>query len=385
MTERKVRVVEVLEALVGGTKKHVLDLCLGLDTDRFEVHALLSPLRDSDAEGTTRSLRSAGVRVTHIPMRRGIDPVRAAQCIAQVTRYLKQVRPDLLHAHSSIAGLVGRVAARRARTPGVVYTPHGFPFCMHSSRLGRASFLAVERGLARWTDRIIAVCEGEREIAVTSGVGQPDQCVVIENGIEFPPTPAIQRDEKLSVLALPTNAQVVLCVGDLRPQKGHRFAIRAMATVASLVPDAHLVIAGEGELRSELEAEATRAGVSDRVHLVGTRTDVPELLALCDVFCQPSLWEGCPYALIEAAGAGCSVVGSEIPGIADIVRDGETGWLAPAGDARALAECLVDALSLPVDARRRGDAAREFVRDRHSLERMIAQTAALYERLAGTD
>ena len=159
-------------------------------------------------------------------------------------------------------------------------------------------------------------------------------------------------------------------------------------------PEAHLVIAGEVDphIKRSIEFNLRRltvkpdasgpVDVSSHVHLLGERSDVPELLACCDVFCQPSLWEGCPYALIEAAAAGCALAGSDIPGITDIIHPGKTGWLAPADDAPGLAATLTDALSDAGERQRRGLAASQLVRQRHSLKRMVDLTGTLYEQVA---
>lgn len=381
MATERVRVVQVLEAVVGGTKKHVLDLCRSLDPDRFELHALLSPLRDPDPAATRALLEQAGVGVVHIPMRRGPAPMSDIRARRSIHDALRRIRPHVLHAHSAKAGLLGRLAARRAPASAVVYTPHSFPFTMAVSPPLRATYLWLERLLARHTDRIVCVCESERETALEARVAPPNRLVVIENGIALSPPPHVDRTRNLQALGLPADARPILCVGDLRAQKGHEFALRAMPAVLRQEPRARLLIAGEGPLRARLERMAAPLG--DRVHLLGRRDDVPDLLACCDIFCQPSLWEGCPYALIEAAAARCALVGSAIPGIVDIIEDGVTGLLAQAGSPDDLARALLDALAHD-DARRLwGRAAHALVMQRYTLERMVGMTADLYVELAG--
>jgi len=228
---------------------------------------------------------------------------------------------------------------------------------------------------------VVGVCESERRLAVSSGVVPPERCTTIENGVEFSPLPRVDRAQKLASLGLPADAQVILCVGDLRPQKGHLRAIMALREVREAVPGAHLLIAGEGPARRRLESAAAACG-EGHVHLLGQRDDVRELLACCDVFCQPSLWEGCPYALIEAAAAGCGIVGTAIPGIVDIVEDGVTGWTAPVRPEESLAAALIDALAHPRKRERRGLAAWRLVKERHSLARMVELTGRLYEQVA---
>lgn len=382
MVSRRVRVTQVLEACVGGTRKHVLDLCTGLDPERFELSAVLSPLRDRDFATTSRILKDAGVRVIEFPVHRSMNPVSLASAIAGLAPILRELRPHIVHAHSAIAGFIGRNAARRVGVSRAVYTPHGFPFLMDVPAPVKTLLVTAERRLGRVTDRIICVCESERDIALKYRVTPPESCVCIPNGIRLGPVPEVNSSEVRARLGLPEQCRLVLSVGDLRRQKGYDTAVRAIKLLQGVVPDAHLLIAGEGDQRPALEQLVTREGLGDVVHLPGHRSDVPELLCSCDVYCQPSRWEGCPYALIEAASHGCALVATAIPGNIDVVRHGETGWLSPADDATGLALALRDALGDAGERLRRGRAASALVRERHDIMYMLQATAALYEELA---
>lgn len=375
MPSDRIRVTEVLEATVGGTARHVLDLCEGLSVQRFELQVIWSPLRDPDPETSYRRLRQAGAEVVPVPMRRGLSPVHDLAALRAIRQALRRFTPHIVHSHSAKAGLLGRLAAfGRAST---IYTPHAFPFLMDVSAPQRVAVLALERWLGRRTDRTVAVCASERQVALEARVTTPERCIVINNGIAPPPAVAIARAARLAEIGLPPGAQVILCVGDLRPQKGHTFAVQAMEAVVAQVPSAHLLIAGSGELEGRLLSAADP--VAEHVHLLGSREDVWELLSCCDVFCQPSLWEGCPYAVIEAAASGCAIVGSDIPGIADLLEGGRCGWSVPAKDSGALAEALCQALRSPAERERRAQEAAALAADEYTLEGMLKATAELYE------
>jgi glycosyltransferase involved in cell wall biosynthesis len=382
VADRRLRILEVLEATVGGTKKHLLDLCRGLDPARFEITAALSFTRDPSPQQTRAILEEAGVAVLEIPMQRGPSPAGDRRALRALRDLIGELQPDVVHTHSTKAGLVGRAACRQVGFRRVLYTPHGFSFQMNVAAPLRCAYAEMERNLARSTYRIIAVCESERQLALRWRICEPQRCVVIPNGIEFRPPPAIVRAAKLEKLGLTPDVKLILCVGDLRPQKGHLYAVGALPAVLRQYPNTVLAIAGSGELERALEARAKALGVRDHLLLLGLRSDVPELLVCCDVFCQPSLWEGCPYAVIEAAGMDCAVVGSAVPGITDLVQDGVTGWLVPPGNSEALAQALLSALADRQERRRRGQAAAQYVRTRHSIEQMVAQTAKLYEETA---
>jgi len=382
VTDRRVRVVHVLEATVGGTKKHVLDLCTHLDPARFDCHAILSPLRDPCFDETRLVLQQAGVHSICVPMRRSLSWTEQRARINELRHVLRKLRPDIVHCHSSVAGLVGRIAARRETVAATVYTPHGFPFCMQVSLPLRLALWAVEAWLGRSTTRIVAVGEGERQVALQRHITTSDRCVVIQNGVNQPAPPRVDRSQKLLAVGVPPDARTVLCVGDLREQKGHVYAIKALGLLAHEEPPVHLLIAGEGELAGRLDSLARELGIPDRLHLLGARRDVPELLACCDVFCQPSLWEACPYAVVEAAVGACAIVGTDIAGIREIVRPPGSGWLVPPGDAEELSRALQAALAAPEERAKRGARVAHRTRDKHSIKRMIALTEALYEDVA---
>lgn len=375
MPER-LRVVQVLEAALGGSRKHVLDLCTRLDPARFELHAVVSPLRDPNPDETREVLEQAGVPAHCVPMRRQPDPCSDARCLAQIRQVLRAVRPQVVHCHSSKAGALGRLAAWLEGGVATVYTAHGFAFGMRVNPVARALYTQVERALGRRTDRLVALCASERELALRAGLTTPERCVVIENGLA-PASPAsVDRAALLRSVGLGEDSRVVLCVGDLREQKGHRYAIEALGRLAQRDPRLWLVILGEGTLRSKLEQLAARVAPG-RVRLAGTRDDVAHWLACCEVFCQPSLWEGCPYALLEAAQAGCGLVAAEVCGNQDVVEGG-AGWLVPAGDSELLAGALWEALGDAEERARRGALARARVDERYTLERMARLTAELY-------
>ena len=380
MASHRLRVAQVLEATVGGTARHVLDLCEGLDRDAFELLVLWSPTRDAHPERSVARLKAAGAQVALVPMARGPSPVADMAALRTVRRALQGFAPDIVHAHSSKAGMLGRLAAAGGPTsPATVYTPHAFSFLMNVSPARRALYLAVERRLGRSTDRLVAVCESERQVALDADVIAPERCVVIRNGVPAPEPGAADRAAGPPVPGLPPAATVILCVGDLRPQKGHVYAAAAMRQVTRSLPAAHLVIAGEGPKRGAILHAAGEA--IGHVHLLGHRDDIPRLLARCDVFCQPSLWEGCPYALLEAAAAGRALVGSDVPGVSDILQEGRCGWPVRPADAEALTLALCEALQDPAARAARGRAAAALVAEQYTLEGMVAQTAEFYAEL----
>jgi glycosyltransferase involved in cell wall biosynthesis len=174
---------------------------------------------------------------------------------------------------------------------------------------------------------------------------------------------------------------VVGTVGRLVDQKGFRDLIAAAPQVLAAVPQAHFVIVGSGELAGKLQRQAQQAGVAHRVHFAGWRSDVMACYDAFDLFVLPSLWEGCPYTLLEAMGCGRAVVATRVPGSVDIVREGETGRLVEPAQPAALAEAIIALARDPERRRQMGERGREVVERDYTLARFIAKVEALYEEV----
>ena len=381
MRTESIRVAHVLEATVGGTKRHLCDLALGLYPrrfrqrfqQRFRQHVFLSRERDpASADEMIARLQAGGIEVTVIPMTRGLSLAADWRALRMLEAALRAWQPDIIHGHSSKAGFLARAVKSPAKR---VYTPHGFAFQMRGGGFRNALYLALERWAGRRTDALIALCESEKRLAVERGIVVEERVRVIENGVAVPHVAPDVRPPA----DVPHGRPLVGTVGALTEQKETLTLVVAMAYIRRCFPDSQLVVVGEGHLRSMIEGEVQRLEIADAVRLLGQRNDVPAILAALDVFVLPSLWEGLPYALLEAMAAGVPCVGSAIPGITDLITDGETGLLA--SGPRPVAEGVMRLLSEPELARRCADGALARVRTRNTISHMVAQTAALYEEL----
>ncbi|MBI3945928.1 MAG: glycosyltransferase family 4 protein [Armatimonadetes bacterium] len=381
-----IRVTHILEATLGGTGRHLADVGCGLAAAGFAVEAVISLRRAEDFAPKAQRLAEAGVTLTEVPMARAIAPADDARALWRLYRHLRRSQPDLVHAHSSKAGILGRVAARWARVPVVVYSPHAFAFQMRSGYAPRTLYLRLERLAGRWTDCLVAVSHAEADLAAAAGLLPKARIAVIENGVD--PAETVSRAEGAAVrqaLGIAPQAPVVLFAARLVEQKAPEVLVRAALRVLERHPDAVFLLAGEGPLRPLLEQEIARANGEPNVRLLGYRPDAARLYAAADLFALPSRWEGLPYALLEAMAAGLPVVASDIPAIAEAAPCGETALLVPPDDPGALAEALECLIREPDDARALGAAGRERVRRCYTLDRQVARLGALYQRLCGFD
>ena len=373
-----IRIAQVVEAAEGGCKRHVLGLLAGLDPQRFVQTAIVSPWRERDIADQVADATDGRVEAIRWDVRRDLHPWLDFAAYRFLRALFRERDFDVIHCHSAKAGFLGRLAGRGLRA-AVLYTPHCFPFMMDVSPLRHRLYLSMERFAGRLTDRLIAVSPSEAEIAARLHVVPEGRIVTVENGIA-PQAVPVDAARKRADLGIGADQPVVLSVGALRPQKGYRYLIEAAPEVLATHGDAVFLVAGDGELRPELERLIAQLSIGERVRLLGTRDDVPELLGVAGCFVIPSLWEGGPYALLEAMAAGVPVVGTRIPGVADWLREGETGFAADPAQPSRLAAGITAVLSGPTEARSRAAAARDMVLSRNTEDRWLREMARVYER-----
>ena len=383
--DRPIRVARVIARLnIGGPAQHVTLLTAGLDRARFVTTLITGVVGEREGD-FTEAARARGVEPVVIPeLGRAIRPTRDLVALYKLVRLFRRLRPDIVHTHTAKAGALGRLAARMAGVPVTVHTFHGHVLEGYFSPAATRTFLAIERWLARGTDRLVTVSPRLRAQLLAMGIGRPDQVEVVPLGLDLgrfrlgrsASAPALRAS-----LGLAPGTPLLGSVGRLVPIKDHPTLFRA---VAQLGPDgeaAHLVVVGDGEDRPALARLAQALGVSARVHFLGWRADLETILNELDVVICSSRNEGTPVALIEAMAAGVAVLSTEVGGVADLVTHGETGWLVPPGDPSAMAGAIRRLLAEPNLRARLAAAGRGVALDRHDVTRLIARIERLYTGL----
>jgi glycosyltransferase involved in cell wall biosynthesis len=383
------RVLHVLEATIGGTKRHLLDLAPGLRAQGWDVEVACPRVRDEHHGDVSfwDDLARAGVPAHEIPMRRRPLNATNARAVGSLARLIRTGRYDVVHAQSSIAGALARpaveIAALGSRHPKVVYSPHGFAFLSEEWGGRRGLFLRIERALGRFTDRLIAVSQTEKDQTVAAGIAPAERVAVVPNGVVSASIPATRRKigEVVPELAAWEGTPIVGTISRMVPQKDPLTWVRVAARVRELVGDVRFVWIWGGDMEPEMRAEAAWLGLGDHIAFLGHRPDAREILSALDVFLLTSVFEGLPYSAIEALACGTPVVATDVTGTQDVVLPGESGLLAPAGDVEALAQHVASLLASREEARRLGRRGREDVLARFSVERMVERTADLYREL----
>lgn len=357
------RVLFVINDLArAGAEKQLVELCLGLPRSRYQPHILIL----KEINHFQHQLAEAHVPVSALG-RRGYWDLRVGPRLVSGVRRL---RPDVLHSFLFLGNLhavpVGRLLGVRA-----VIASQRTSYDASLGRLLRWLARRVHSAADRVITNSLATLKEER------AAGAPEHKLVhIPNGVRFrPELPRVDRGE----LGWP-DGPLALSVGQLTADKGHADLVDAWAHVIRSLPEARLVIAGEGPLRAPLEARIRERGLGSRVVLAGARGDVERLLAACDLFVHPSVNEGMPNAVLEAMAAGRPVIGTRAGGIPEALGQ-SAGTLVPARDPAALAAAVETYLRNPALRRSAGEAGRERSRSEFSVDRMVQRTVDLYETL----
>jgi len=350
----------------GGTEQTILELIAGLDGARWRC--VLMHRQPSASPLVAGAERLAVPQVT-LASARG---VRGLGLVPRIAQGIRAQRPAVVHAHLTfpLACKFSLVAAVLARAPAVVATAQLF-MELPSTRSARAQ----HRIVASTVNQYIAV---SRHVAasVHERLHVPrEKITVIHNAVALGRFPLVSERRLRTELAGGRDVPVVLTVARLDPQKGHTCLLEA----AALVPTAVFVIAGDGPENGALQARARALGLHDRVRFLGSRDDVPDLLAACDMLVLPSLYEGLPLAALEAMAAARPVVATAIGGTDEAVLHGVTGLLVPAGDPAALAMAVRALIDNPELARGFGERGRARVEADFAAPAMVRQVAALYD------
>ncbi|MBY0276539.1 glycosyltransferase [Candidatus Binatia bacterium] len=371
---------------VGGPALHTVLLNERLPRERYDGRLVTGVADPSEGDYLALHGRVADERLVRIPsLGRELSATRDLRTLAALLALVRRVRPHVVHTHTAKAGTLGRLAAILAGVPVRVHTFHGHVFDGYFSPAKTRAFLAVERALARRTERILTVSDHVRDELLALGIGRPEQVTVVPLGLDLAPFTRAEEERGAlrRELRVGDDTPLVGIVARLVPIKAHEVFLDAAARIAARVPTCRFVVVGDGERREELTAHARELGIGERVHFLGWRADLVRVHADLDVMLLTSRNEGSPVALIEAMAAGLPVVATAVGGVPDLVRDGVHGHLAAMDDAAALAEATIALLADPVRRHALGMAGRARVLARHGAERLVADVDRVYrEELA---
>jgi glycosyltransferase involved in cell wall biosynthesis len=313
-------------------------------------------------------------------MGRSIHPVRDLRTIWKLYQLLREMKPDVVHTHTSKAGFVGRWAAKFARVPVIVHTFHGHTFYGYFGPVKTRAFIMLEQMTSRITDTIIALTQGlRRDLADVYHITRKEHITVLPLGLDLEPFASLPRKSGAfrRQWNIPQDVPLIGIVGRFVRVKNHALFLKSAALIRQQMPDAHFVLVGDGELHDEILAQIDALGLRDAVTLTGWQKEVAEAYADMDVFVITSVNEGTPVTVIEALATGCPVVTTNVGGLPDLLDGGLLGRLVETENAEAVASGVIETLNNPPDT----SVAQRAMIDRYGIDRLVSDLDSLYRGL----
>ena len=348
---------------IGGAQVHVKDLAIALQKDRHQVLVL------TGQQGVfNEDLREANIK--SIPckfLQKQINPFLDGKSLRFILHVISEFKPDLIAAHSSKTGILGRLASRISRVP-CVFTAHGWSFTTGIPQPHRTIYRMLEKATTPFADKIICVSEYDRTIGIKAGMSA-EQLITVHNGME---------DIDSRLIANPTQSQVVkvAMIARFDRQKDHQTLIEAFQGL-----NAELILVGDGPNMLRAQQQVEKLKLNKQVKFLGFRQDIAQILARVQIFTLISNWEGLPCTIIEAMRAGLPVVASDVGGVKEIVIDRQTGYVVPRGDAVTLSSRLSYLISNQSARTSMGILARQKYESSLTFEHMYGKTLAIYNQV----
>ena len=379
------RILHIITRLIlGGAQQNTVLSCAAQVKAGHEVHLAYGPIYGPEGSLLDEATASGAVLHEIGSMRRAVNPWHDVRCYYALRKLIRTIKPDIVHTHSSKAGIVGRAAAwaeRNRRFPIVVHTVHGLPFHDRQSLPAHRLYVCLERWAARRCDHLIAITPAMVDAFERKGIATRDRFTVIHSGVDLScfseNLDAIPQ--VLEELGIPRGANVLGIVARLDPLKGHRDLMEINGQLSQRIDNFWMLWIGDGFDQSIRDAATKQSNIV----MTGLKShaEVSRLLSAVDVKVLPSYQAGQSRTLIEALLCGCGIVAYDSGGIGSICIDGETGKLVPRGDKKALAEAIIWMFEHPDERRLMVARGQKLVREKFSADTMVAQLEKLYERL----
>lgn len=371
----------ITRLIVGGAQENTLYTAARLDPTRYRATVVCGP--QTGSEGSLHpDAQALSVQLTLLPeLVREIALWKDLKALWRLYRIIKKGNFEIVHTHSSKAGLLGRLAAWLAGVPVIVHTVHGWSFHERMSAQRRRVFIMLERLMARLSDSLIVVAARDQEKGLSAGIGTPGQYHMVRSAIpldSFSPA-SVDRASVRRELGIPLDALVVGNVGRLSLQKNPLDWVRVAARIHQAETGCWFLLVGDGPLRSEVETLADQVGISERLVFTGLRRDVDRMMVAMDVFLLTSLWEGLPRVLPQAFAMGVPVVCYGVDGVLEAIDPGLNGFLNHPGELEKMAQDCLTLLRDPSLRQQMGSHGQNRAHREFDLRVMVKQIEAIYE------
>ena len=374
---QKINLLYVITKLeLGGAQKQLLSLIKNLDKEKF--NPFLFTAKDGLLVSEALSINGLTLIKSRY-LERVLSPLKDTLALFEIYRVIKKNKINIVHTHSSKAGMLGRWAARLAKVKVILHTVHGWSF-NDSQRLWRTFFIWLERLSAYFTDKLIIVSCHDKQKGLDHHIGREDKYSLIRYGINYTEF-CVNEQNSRKTLGLSPKDLVVGMVSCFKPQKSPQDFIKLANLIKQILPGIKFLLVGDGVLRRKMERLISEFNLQKEIILTGWRRDIPQILSTIDVFVLTSLWEGLPIVVLEAMAAFKPVVATHTGGISDVIIEGRTGFLVAPGDMQELSDKLIPLLKNENLRRQIGQNAKDCLGADFSLENMVKHTQDLYSGL----
>lgn len=376
---KKIKVLHIITRLcVGGAQEVVLKIVHGLDNKKYETTLVCGP-----EDIAIDSAEISGIRIIIMPqLVRRVSPIKDLITFIKLYFFIRREKFDIVHTHTSKAGVLGRIAAKLSGAPIIFHMPHGSIF--HSVYFNSVAIFIlskIEKVAALCTDKIIVGSDNEREDFLSNNIGNKGKYVRIPYYFirqQFYDV-KVDKQAKKKELNIPDGAFLLVNIARLVPEKGHMFCLEALRKVLDEVPNVMLLIVGEGRLRKAVETKIAELNLQRNVILTGFREDIPEILSITDISLHTSLWEGTPLAIAEAMFLGKAVIATRVGGIPEIIKNGVNGILVQPQNANELAKSIVSLSKDKTLLSNLGREAQRYASSRFESKTIINELNNLYD------
>ncbi len=381
------RVLHVITRMIrGGAQINTLATAIGLRKKGYHVTLVTGPSWGNEDEILSEALQDEGLEVLIMrELVREINPLKDLLALQKLYSLMVRNRYDIVHTHTSKAGLIGRQAAYMAKVPTIIHTPHGHVFHSYFSALKENLFIFLERWAAKKTHRLVALTQKCCDEHLELGVGKPEQWTVIPSGVSEQSITdySYKRKEILEGLGISPERKIIGFIGRLAPIKGCRFLIWALPKIYWKKHNFHCLFVGDGERKDFLKKAVVGINLQARVTFAGYRKDISEFLSVFDVLVVPSLNEGMGRVIVEAGFLKKPVVATNVGGIIDLIEQEKTGLLVPPADPDLLANAILHLFENPNKAAQLGENLHKKVLAGFTEAHMVEKIHTLYSELLG--
>ena len=384
--ERKIKVAHIIARMItGGADENTLFTVQGLNKDKYEVDLIIGEEFDKDILNKVKNNNFNIIQVKGLKWKLNFlyDPI----IVLKLIKLLGKNHYDIVHTHTTKAGILGRIASHITGVPVIIHGLHGSTFQAFNSGLLNWLLFLFERLTGRFTDAYISVSKVLSETYIEKGIGKKDNHYTVYSGMElskfYHARDKINYKEKYEELGINVGEFLIGNVARLETRKGHKFLLDAFKNVVKEQKDGHvkLLIIGEGNKRKYLENYVEELNLGDKVIFTGYREDVEELMALMDIFVLTSLREGLPRVLVQAAAVGMPSVAFNVDGVPEIIKDNYNGFLVKVKDVEQLENRIVKYMNNKELVLLHGRNGREFIENKWSIKGMVDRIDKIYQNL----